>query len=247
MFINTEGIVLRQINFKESDKILTVFSRNNGKVQVIAKGARRPKSNLFSSAQIFTYGEFVLYKGKNFYHLNQGEVINSFYGIREDLAKLAYATYLIELIDAGVMEEEPNERLFQLLIKSLLTLIGMKENYLKLIVAFELKFITFIGYRPQLSRCVTCNTIISDKIRFSVKFGGVQCEDCFKKDIHSFDINKEILNDMNKLLFVRLENLSKLKIDMGNMIKIHKLMVKYILGHLGKSRFKTLEFIKLIK
>lgn len=247
MLINAEGIVLRQINFNESDKILTIFSKENGKIQAIAKGARRPKSNLLSSTQTFTYGEYTFYKGRNFYHINQGDVIQSFYSIREDLNKLAYGTYLIELVDAGIVEEEANEKLFQLLIKSLSTLIDMNKDFLKLVIAFELKYASFIGYRPQLKKCIVCNSELSEKIKFNIKFGGVQCEDCFNKDIYSYNINKEILEDMNNLLFVRLENLEGLNIDSDNMIKIHELMVKYILAHLDKNKFKSLEFIKLIK
>ena len=74
----TEGIVLRYTNLGEADKILTILTRNNGKIKAIAKGCRKPKSSLLSSSEVFVFSEFVLYKGTNFYHISQAVTRETF-------------------------------------------------------------------------------------------------------------------------------------------------------------------------
>ena len=133
MHIKTQGIVLRQTSFKDTDKILTIFCRENGKINAMAKGAKRTKSPIMGSTQMFCYSDFVLFKGRNFYHINQGEVLNSFYSLREDLFKLAYGSYILEIVEAGITEGESNETIFLLVLKTLKTLSLMEGDFLKLL------------------------------------------------------------------------------------------------------------------
>ncbi|MGE5677985.1 MAG: DNA repair protein RecO, partial [Pseudomonadota bacterium] len=83
----TEGIVLRHTNLGEADRILTILTRNNGKVKAIAKGCRKPKSSLLSSSEVFVFSELVMYKGSNFYHISQAMPRQTFYNIRKDLLR----------------------------------------------------------------------------------------------------------------------------------------------------------------
>ncbi len=116
----TEGIVLKYTNLGEADKILTILTRNKGKIKAIAKGCRKPKSSLTASSEIFVFSEFVFYKGANLYHVTQAETRETFYNIRNDLLRLSYAVYFAELADTVSDEEIPSERLFILLAKTLL-------------------------------------------------------------------------------------------------------------------------------
>ena len=114
MFIETSGVVIRQTKFSEYDKIITVFTKEKGKVQAIAKGARRPKSQMMGSTDIFCYSDFVFFSGRNLYNVNQSQIIDSFYSIREDIYKLSYGAFILELVDSSILEEEPNELLFEI-------------------------------------------------------------------------------------------------------------------------------------
>src|SRR5690554_1201034 len=104
MLITTEGFVLKNRKYRETDSILTIFTRKVGKINAIAKGARRPKSNLLAGIQPFCYSEFVLYKGRNLYTVSQCDSKEIFYPLREDLKKLSYASYLMELVEAVIVE-----------------------------------------------------------------------------------------------------------------------------------------------
>lgn len=247
MLVKSEGVVLRNINYSEADKILTIFTKQNGKVQAIAKGARKYKNNLVASTQTFCYSNFLMYEGKNFYHINQGEVIDSFFSLREDLEKLAYATYIIELIDAGTLEGESNPILFDLLIKTLQVLTNIEKDYKNLLLAFELKYISFIGYKPQLKRCVSCESDFTNNIKFSVAHGGALCENCFNIDANSKSIDLMVLNKMKELLYLKLDEISNIKINNKEANRIEYLLLRYITSHLDKKNFKSLEFIKSLE
>jgi len=98
--IKTRGIVIRERAYSEQDKILTLFTEQEGKIQAIAKGARRRKSTLGAATQLFTYCEFVYWPSKNLATINQAEVIESYYKLSNDLYKMALASYGLELLDA---------------------------------------------------------------------------------------------------------------------------------------------------
>ncbi|MTI66003.1 MAG: DNA repair protein RecO [Firmicutes bacterium] len=247
MIVKCEGIVLKQIKFKDNDKILTIFTKDNGKIQAIAKGARKPKSKLIASTQLFCYSNFVAYKGKNFYNINQGEIVESFYPIREDLNKLAYATYVMELVYSATAEEEVNTKLFGLILKTMKLMAFTEIDLLKLIRAFEIKYISFLGYKPHLKNCVNCNGQLNKEIRFSLNYGGILCKKCKRKDKYAFKISTKIFNTLNRLLYCHLDELSKVNIDKESMKKIEKILIKYILKQIDRNNFKSLDFINTLK
>lgn len=247
MLVKSEGIVLREVRFEETNKILTIFSRKYGKIAAMAKGALRPRNPLIASSQVFSYSDFTFYKGKSFYHVNQGDIIDSFYSIREDMNRLMYGAYLLELVDSSIIEELPNEKLFDLLIKGLQVLSTLDKDFLKFIVGFEIKYISFLGYRPYLNQCVLCGENIDNSIRFSIRHGGVICRKCFQSDSHSINMNISMLNYLQHLLYTPLDELNDIKIPKDVMVKLQEIMVKYILTSIEKRKFNSLKFIKMIE
>lgn len=242
MLYKLQGIVLKATKINDSDKILTIFTKEQGKIQAVAKGVRNPKSKLIGSTQVFSLCDFVLYKGKNLYNLNQGEVINSYYPLREDLKKLAYSSYIIELVNSGVVEEEANTKIFGLLEKTL-TLIMSDARYKQIVRAFELKFISYLGYRPHLIDCVNCHKELTDKIKFSINHSGILCDECRSIDRYGYNINQEVANMMKFLLFSSFEDILEVEID-GNILKVlENILRTYIGNNLDKTNFKSLKFI----
>ena len=201
MLVNSEGIVLREVRFEDTDKILTVFSRKYGKIHAMAKGALRPRSSLLACSQVFAYSYYTFFKGKSFYHINQGDIIDPFYNIRENMNRLLYGSYLLELVDSSIVEEEPNDKLFKLLIKGLSVLSNMNSDFMKFIISFEIKYISFIGYRPLLDTCVICGQDIKNPVGFSRKHGGAICNSCFQVDSLNEPMNSVMLKYLQLLLF----------------------------------------------
>src|SRR5690554_3964838 len=110
MLLKTEGFVLKNRKYAETDSLLVIFTRKIGKIHAIAKGVQRLKSSLMAGVQPFCYSDFVLYKGKSLYTVSQCEPKQIFYKIREDIKHLSYGAYVVELIEAVTNEGQTNNR-----------------------------------------------------------------------------------------------------------------------------------------
>lgn len=242
--IKTEGIILSEIKFKETSKILKVYTKKLGKISVMAQGACRPKSPLIASSQPFAQVEFHLRAGRNMYYISQADLVKSFYSIREDMERLTYGFYILELLDKSTPDEEENEKLFLLLEKALDHLSNMDKDYLKFISAYELKYISFIGYRPHLDACVVCNQALSGKLKFSNELGGILCGQCLSQDIIAKNISSGLILAMNELLYSTFEDIPSLNISNDILIKIHEILVDYILYCIEIREFKSLSLVK---
>lgn len=241
--IKTEGIVLSEIRFKETSKILNVYTEKLGKISIMAQGAYRPKSQLIAITQPFSLVEFQLTKGKNLYYISQADLIQSYYSIRENMNRLTYGFYLLELIEKSIPEEEENQKLFSLLKKGLEYLSKENDKYLEFVVAYELKYISFLGYRPFINTCVVCEGDLTGKIKFSNLLGGVICSNCFSEDFTAKNIDIAIVKALNSLLYSTFEGLFELKISRDILIKLHEILVDYILFNIDRKEFKSLSLI----
>ncbi len=244
--IKTEGIVLKEIKYGETSKILSIYTEKLGKISVMVKGAYNPKSKYIANTQVFSLNEFQLRRGKNFYYILDADLINSFYDIREDFERVIYGYYLLELMEKSVPLEQENETLYRLLKKGLEVLSETKEEYIKLILGYELKFISFLGYRPHLETCLNCGSSKFKRIKFSLENGGLVCENCFSLDRDSILINEEIYVIIYKALYSSLEELKKIEGSREDFYNGHSLMVDYILYSIERKKFNSLVFLETI-
>lgn len=242
--IKTEGIVLKETKYQETSKILSVYTKKLGKISVMAKGANRPKSILIANTQIFSQNEYQFTQGRNFYYINQADIIDSFYNIRENIDSMVYGFFILELVEKSVPAEEANEKIFLLIEKTLGILSELKENHLKLIVAFELKYISFLGYRPYLSACVVCGNGESKGYRFSNLEGGLICSNCYSKDMTAKSISKNDYESMVKLIYIELDKLDEIETSEEVLSKLHNILEEYILYNIDRKGFNSLEFYK---
>lgn len=245
--IKTEGIVLSEIRYKDTSKILNIYTKKLGKISVMAQGAYRPKSQLIATTQPFSYCEFQLQRGRNFYYLAQADLVESFYSIRENMERIVYGFYILELLEKSTPDEEENEKLFLLIEKGLRILSKLNDNYLGFIIAYELKFISFLGYRPHVNSCVVCDNELNNNIRFSKYLGGVLCANCFSEDLQAKNININFLKGLNELLYSSLDSLDdKVNIASEILIRLHDVIVDYILFNIERNEFKSLNLVKTI-
>jgi len=246
MLVKTAGIVLKNSKFNENDSLLVIFTRKMGKISAVAKGARNPKSVLLAGIQPFCYSDFVLYKGKSLYTVSQCDTKQSFYKLREDLDRLTYASYLLELVGAEISEGSTNNRLFNLLGKTLLLMSNPDIELKTVLRAFELKFLYYSGYTPHLSSCVNCNSNQQSGWRFSNKEGGILCSDCHNVDYKAVKISDHTLKLARYLLFKDINEVQKLKISDFLNNELSKVLKEYILVHINKQSFKSLDLIEKI-
>lgn len=245
--LKTEGIVIKEMRYKDTSKILSIYTKKYGKITAMARGAYRPKSRIIANTQPFSYNEYQLFKGKNFYYINQADIIDSFYPIREKIERVVYGQYMLELIEKSMEEGQENPKIFMLLLKGLQLLSDMDGDFLKFITAYELKFISFLGYRPYLERCVICGNKDVKNIRYSPKEGGIICSNCFDLDSSSIYLDSKLYKGMNELLYIPLDKIEKVKLPSDCIKMIHSITVQHILYNIDRNKLNTLNFIKTLE
>ncbi len=242
--INTQGLVLKYTNINDADRILTILTRDKGKIKVFAKGCRRPKSRLISSCEVFAFSDFILYKGSNFYHINNCELRESFYELRKDLLSLSYAVYFVELADTVTDEDMYCKNIFLLLAKALYYL-SKKEIPLGILTnAYQIKLLDLSGFRPSLKRCVSCGED-GNFTFFNIYLGGVICDNCSKEG-GTIRINPKTLELFKTLLIKPVSRLNSIKIDNTIFIEADRIIFEFLQLHMDK-RFKSMVFINNIK
>ncbi|WP_408954856.1 DNA repair protein RecO [Natroniella sp. ANB-PHB2] len=240
----TDAIVLRDYELGEADKIVLLFSKTKGKIRVVANGVRKTKSTLAAGMQPFVYNQVIAYQGKSdLAKLSQCDIKENFRVLRDDLVKMAYASYIVELIIKLTVDKEENRLVFSLLLLTLRLLDQFDE--LDLIVkAFELKLLKVLGYRPHLEDCIKCNAELGQDLKFDAQAGGVVCADCF--DVAAKDISLGTVKFMEQLLKLDYKKLFRLRItDQINQELLR--IIPYYIQTLTDSKLKAVVFLRSLK
>jgi DNA repair protein RecO (recombination protein O) len=169
------AIVLKRRDMGEADRLLTVLTRDRGKLTLLAKGVRRAASRKAGHIEPFTEVDILIARGRNFHLVTQAETVVAHRRLREDLWLSAWAYYIAELVDAFTQDDDPHELLSDLLAETLERLESADDPAL---VAryFELHLLGYAGYQPQLFRCLECGELLTPQVNFfSLESGGVFC------------------------------------------------------------------------
>ncbi|GAA0763667.1 DNA repair protein RecO [Clostridium sartagoforme] len=238
------AIVIKTKEFKENDKLVWLYTDKLGKITAIAKGSRKSKSKLLSLTLPLCYGEYVLFKGKSLFNLQEGKIINSFQGLLDSLDKLTYSSYICELIDICVEEGETNEELFRNFLTCMYLLNTNALDYEMLTRSFELKLLKATGYGLNLENCVRCREKISVSNYISLSHYGGVCENCRRE--HGTYISKPAYNAIKFLMRTPMDKIYKLNINEEVKKDISKITTFIISSNYSKKP-KSLEMLNYIK
>lgn len=177
--IRAEAVVLRHSDSGEADRLLTLYTREHGKVRAIAKGARKIASRKAGHLEPFTRVKLQLAKGRDLFIVTQAETVDAYPSLRADLTLTGYAAYVLELLDRFVPDEETaSPSLYRLLTETLSRLASDPIPWLT-IRSYEMRLLDLLGFRPQLVDCANCgNEIQAEEQFFSAAFGGAVCPRC---------------------------------------------------------------------
>jgi DNA repair protein RecO (recombination protein O) len=174
----TEAIVLRRHDVGEADRLLTLYTPKQGKVRVMAKGARKPSSRKAGHIELFMHSTLLIAKGRNLDIITQAEAIHPFRALREDLDRITHAHYVIELLDRFSSEGEENPTLFKLIVDALQHICETDDLSLT-VLFYELRLLALEGYQPQFFRCLDCGETIQPVTNyFDPEQGGILCPGC---------------------------------------------------------------------
>lgn len=173
-----EAVVLRHSDWGEADRLLTIFTRELGKLRVVAKGARRPRSRKAGHLEPFTRVALLLARGREIWIVTQAETLDAYLPVREDLERTAYAAYVAELLDRFTYEEGEHASLYRLFVEAL-ERVATLDDPVPAIRYYEIRLLDLLGFRPELFHCVQCGSEIKPESQFfSALLGGVACPRC---------------------------------------------------------------------
>ncbi len=178
---HADALVIRSKQLGESDRVLTLFSREMGKLQAVAKGVLKPKSRQRAGAQLFTYGDYLIHRGKTLDTISQCSPRESFPYLWNDLDRSFAATGIVELLDISTIPAQPNSELFALT----LTCLFLLEHFEPTLVlsAYALRSMALLGYCPRLEECAECGVAVKgERIFFSSVAGGTLCGNCLENN-----------------------------------------------------------------
>lgn len=250
--LKTQGIVLKEVNYGEADKILTIFTKSRGKINASARGARRPNSRMIASTQLMCYSEMVLYKGREMYTLSNADVIEPFYGVREDIVRFAYASYLLDVTNTVVQEEQPASRILRLLLNSLHILSKPGRDPGMVARIFEIRLTLITGFTPIISECTRCGRSMADEAAyvegagFSYERCGVLCGNCATLDKNATLILPGTFLSICHVLTSPFEQIFAFSASDKVEAELERIFTKYLQDRF-ETTFSTLSFLKQVK
>lgn len=178
MRMNTDGLVLRVTDVGESDRVLTILTKDYGVLRAFANGAKKLKSSIQSASQPLCYSRFSVYKNRDSYIIDDAVCTESFFRLREDIEKLSLAQYFCELAMELAPELEDSSEQLSLVLNCLHLLVTGKRDMTFLKTVAELRLLTLAGYMPDVSGCASCGCEPEGNVRFDIGSGSIFCEKC---------------------------------------------------------------------
>jgi len=240
----TEVVILRAWDLGEADKLVRMLSREHGKLPVVAKGVRRPRSRMAAAVLPFTHAEVLLYRGRTLERLRQAQVLDSFQAIHGELVRLAQATYFCQLVDEFTEERAPVPEVYHVLLEALRQLARGAAPLLPR--AFEMKLLTATGYQPQLDGCAVCARAVARKAHFSASAGGLVCESCAASLEDAEPVSLGTVRIMQRLLALPLDRVQTLAAarPMDQELKRH--LRRHLLYRLDKN-VASFQFLDMLE
>lgn len=225
MLEKIEGIVIKSQNYGETHKIITIFSKEIGKITAICRGANRARSRFMAITQPFIQAQFLIYVSKGLSTVQQGEVIQSFRAIREDIVKTAYAAYAVELFEKMTETKQQDYYLYDELIKTMQR-INEDDEPLIPILMLELKLYEKNGFGPKVDECVNCHEE-NYPFSFSIREGGLLCQQCRQIDDQAILLPNNITKLLPIFLNVSLERIGNIDVKKENQLLLRRIFDAY--------------------
>lgn len=243
--VNYKGIVIREVNTGEADKIITVLTAEEGKISIAAKNARRPKNSLSAGTQLLCFSDYMLFKGKELYNMSCCEVLQSNYEIRNDIVKLTYCSHILELIADNVQEGEPSHGILQLLLNTLYVIAKTNKSLELVTRVFELRLMALLGYEPHVVSCINCNKAADENMYFDLDNSGLICGECVNPKARVIPLQQGTVKALKYIMHISPQKLFSFALSLESVHELGIISKKYIKEHLGKE-YNKLDYLKYL-
>jgi DNA repair protein RecO (recombination protein O) len=242
----TSAIVIKTLDYGESDRIITLYTSDFGKIKGIAKGAKKSKRRFSNALELFTLSTLIFFdkRESGLVRIEGCDIVDTFPTIREDIRKIAFGCYFAELVDEMTAEREGNPDLFTML-RAFLSLLSDGEAEAQTLRIFEVRLLSLLGYRPELSRCLRCDQPFEhgEEARFSVQKGGLLCERCSHGDIDLIPASLGTAKILHVAVEMDLSKVHRLKFSKQALSEAEAILSRFIQYHINKE-LKSKKFLK---
>jgi DNA repair protein RecO (recombination protein O) len=245
MNLDTKALVLREVNYKESDKILTVLTAHEGKLTLNARGCRKKNSPIAAASQQLVWSEMTLYEYKDRWSVKEAVTERQFLGVRSDLEKLSLASYFAEVTEALAEENQPEPELLSLILNSLHALDKLNLPQKQIKTAFEWKAMALAGYAPMTDGCAVCGKAQPDDPRIHLREGLLHCAACRDGvgDGVSIPLTPGALAALRHIVGGDPKRLFSFRLDEASLKQLSNGSEAYLMTQLERG-FRTLDFYK---
>lgn len=241
MFLKTDGLVVRQVNYKDNDQILTVLTKEHGLMTLKARGVRSRSSRLKGACQLLAYSEFTVFENRGFHTIDEANAIQMFPELRTDIELLSLASYFAQVAEVLSQEDMPNPELLSLTLNALYALCRRFCTPELVKAAFELRAACLGGYTPELSGCAVCGDPEPD--RFDVRGGILCCASCSAGEGLRLPVSPGSLAAMRYLVSCDAKRLFSFRLEGRAVKELCDLAETYLQTQLERG-FYTLDFYK---
>lgn len=248
MHITTKALVLRDVDYKESDKILTLLTQEAGKLTASARGCRKKGSPIAAGCQLLCWSELVLYDYNGRWSVKEAAAERLFQGVRDDLDKLALACYFSEVTELLAVEGEPSPELLSLILNCLHALDKWNRPLAQVKAAFELRSMCLAGYEPLLDGCAVCGAEPPEEPRFHLREGVLHCARCRDEvgEGISMPLDGPSLAAMRHIAYGDAKRLLSFSLGEESLRLLGNLTEAYLHTQLERG-FRTLDFYKQLQ
>ena len=259
MTITIRGLVLREVNYGENAKILTVLTAERGKISVFCHGARSVKSRHLVYTQLLCYAEYVLYQKGDSYTLREGALIESFFAIGSDIKAIALSQYFCVVALEVCSEESDESEMIRLMLNTLHVLAQHSKDLSLVKATFELTCACICGFTPDLSQCASCGaTDLAAALFYLMVYDGcIICGKCCAKQAdlpvsslsepyahlsQSLQLSPAILTAMRYVVSAPIKRTYSFTLGQDQCTELGNICEKYLLTHLDRQSFVALDF-----
>ena len=241
-----EAIMLKHADFGEADRLLTLYTREQGKVRALAKGARKPGSRKGGHLEPFSRARLQLATGRDLFIVNQAEAIEVYSSLTEDLEALGYASYVVELLDKFSADHDANQALYRL-VRDTLGRLARGEELQLTVRYYEVRLMDLMGFRPELQVCLKCRKAIRPQDQyFSFDQGGALCPDCGRHDPIARPISLAALKVLRHLQRSSYQEARRAKPNRDVQVELETLMNAYVI-YLLERNLNTPRFLHRVR
>lgn len=247
MKFQTDGLIIKEQNIGESDRLVYALTKSNGVIKAFVKGAKNIKNQKCAATSLLSYSRLTIYKSRDTYIIGEARTLRIFSKLRYDVQKMCLAQYFCELAITICPREQKAEKYLSLLLNSLYLLSEDKRSADLIKPCFEMRLASMAGYMPDLRMCRSCGEYSADTMYFLPRTGMLECLSCREKiSERAVALNPSTLTALRHTVYADDDKLFSFALSQEGLDVLNEASERYLKYRFEKD-FKTLTFYKTIK